>query len=228
MCCFGMSKLLAIKLVGEAPSLLSVNEWIFGFSSVLLNNGKDKSDSKTVCKSPLMRTWRAGLKPGFFSWLVLVVVWVLNDDLPTVLLLDTLGSFSVCVSAAEMLIAVVFSYLRRVLVGPALFGVASPCWQHCFFCVSALVGFSCISFPGRIKGESEGKNDWKVPLSLCPFIDIPDHVTSSACSGILVAAAALVTFYAKSKAFLAAAAFVLFVSSTAAVAALMRVKGCSH
>ena len=62
MCRFGMSKLLAIKLVGEAPSLLSVNEWISGFRSVLLNYGKDKSDSKTVCKSPLMRTWRAGLK----------------------------------------------------------------------------------------------------------------------------------------------------------------------
>ena len=131
MCCFGMTKLLAIKLVGEAPSLLSVNEWILGeapsllsvnewisgFRSVLLNYGKDKSDSKTVCKSPLMRTWRAGLKTGFFSWLMLVVVWVLNDDLPSVLLFDTLGSFSVCVSAAAMLIAVVFSYLRRDLVG---------------------------------------------------------------------------------------------------------------
>ena len=108
-----------------------------------------------------------------------------------------------------MLIAVVCSYLRRVLVGLALFGVASPCWQHCFLCVSALVGFSCISFPGRIKGEIEGKNDWKVPLSLCPFIDFPDQVTSSACSGTLVAAASLVTFYAMRKAFLAAAAFVL-------------------
>ena len=111
MCCFGMSKLLANKLV-------------------LLNYGMDKSDSKTVCKSPLMRTWRKGLKPGFFSWLMLVVVWVLNDDLASVLLFDTLGSFSVCVIAAAMLIAVVFSYLRRDLVCPALFGVASPCWQH--------------------------------------------------------------------------------------------------
>ena len=36
VCCFGMSKLLAITLVGEAPSLLSVNDWIFEFSSVLL------------------------------------------------------------------------------------------------------------------------------------------------------------------------------------------------
>ena len=161
MCCFGMTKLLAIKLVGEAPSLLSVNEWISGFRSVLLNYGKDKSDSKTVYKSPLMRTWRAGLKTGFFSWLMLVVVWVLNDGLPSVLLFDTLGSFSFCVCAAAMLIAVVFSDLRRDLVGPALFRVASSCWQHCFFCLSALVGFSCISFPGRIKGEIEGKNDWK-------------------------------------------------------------------
>ena len=97
-----MSKLLSIKLVGEAPSLLSVNEWILGeapsllsvnewfsgFCSVLLNYGMDKSDSKTVCKSPLMRTWRAGLKPGFFSWLMLVVVWLLNDDLPSVLLFE--------------------------------------------------------------------------------------------------------------------------------------------
>ena len=68
---------------------------------------------------------------------MLVVEWVLNDDLPSVLLFDTLGSFSVCVTAAAMLIAVVFSYLRRDLVGLALFGVASPCWQHCFFCLSA-------------------------------------------------------------------------------------------
>ena len=117
-----MTKLLAIKLVGEAPSLLfvnewilgeapsllSVNEWISGFRSVLLNYGKDKSDSKTVYKSPLMRTWRAGLKTGFFSLLMLVVVWVLNDDLPSVLLFDTLGSFSFCACAAAMLIAVVF------------------------------------------------------------------------------------------------------------------------
>ena len=105
---------------------------------------------------------------------MLDVVWVLNDDLPSVFLFDTLGSFSVCVSAAAMSIAVVFSYLRRDLVGPALFGVASPCWQHCFFCLFALVGFSCISFLVRIKGEIEGKNDWKAPLRLCPFIDFPD------------------------------------------------------
>ena len=74
-----MTKLLAIKFVGEAPSLLSVNEWI--------------------SKSPLIRIWRAGLKTIFFSWLMLVVVWVLNDDLPSVLLFDTLGLFSfyVCV-----------------------------------------------------------------------------------------------------------------------------------
>ena len=145
---------------------------------MLLNNGMLKSDSKTVCKSPLTRTWRAGLKLGFFSWLVLVVVWVLTDGLPTVHLLDTLGSYGVCVSAAAMLIAVVFSYLRRDWVGPALFGVSSPCWPHCFSCVSALVGFSCISFPGRNKGESEGKcKDWKAPLSLGTFIGIPDQVT---------------------------------------------------
>ena len=89
MCCFGMTKLLAIKLVGEAPSLLSVNEWISGFRSVHLNFGTDKSDSKTVYKSPLMRSWRASLKTGFFSWLMLVVVWVLNDDLPSVFFSST-------------------------------------------------------------------------------------------------------------------------------------------
>ena len=163
-----------------------------------------------------MRTWRAGLKPGFFSWLVPVVVCVLNDGLPTVHLLDTLGSYGVCVSAAAMLIAAVFSYLRRDLVGPALFGVASPCWQQCFSCVSALVGFSCISFPGRIKGESEGKKDWKAPLSFGTFIDIPDQVTSNAGSGTLVAAAALDKSHAKRRASLAAAAFVFFFCGAAA------------
>ena len=218
MCCFGMTKLLAFKLVGEAPSLLSVNKWIMGeapsllsvielisgFCSVLLNVGIVKSDNKTVYKSPLMRTWRAGLETGFFSWMMLVVVWVLNDDLPSVPLFDILGSFSFFGCAAAMLIAVVFSHLRRDLVGPALCRVASPCWQHCFFCLSALVGFS-----GRIKGEIEGKNNWKAPLSLCPFIDFPDQVIVCASSGILVAAAALVTFFAKKKAFLSAAAFAL-------------------
>ena len=97
--------------------------------------------------------------------------------------------------------------------------------------------FSCISFPGRIKEESEGKNDWKVPLSLCPFIDIPDQVTLNACSGILVAAAALVKSHAKRKASLAAAAFVLFffgavaasscVSSTAAAGNINASEGLS-
>ena len=169
---------------------------------------------------------------------MLVVVWVLNDDLPSVLLFDTRGSFSFCACAAAMLIAVVVSDLRRDLVGPALFRVASPCWQHCFFCLSALVGFSCISFPGRIKGEIEGKNDWKAPLSLCPFIDFPDQVISSASSGILVAADALVAFYAKKKTFLSAAAFVfptLVRQLHAAVfqvqqrqATLMRMKGASE
>ena len=111
--------------------------------------------------------------------------------------------------AAAVLIVVVFSDLRRDLVGPVLFRVASSCWQHCF-CFSALVGFSCISsFPVRVKGEIEGKNDWKALVSLCPFIDFPDQVTSSASSGILVAAATLVMFYATKKAFLSAAASVL-------------------
>ena len=174
MCCFGMSKLLAIKLVGEAPSLLSVNELIFGFSSVLMNYGKDKSDSKTVCKSPLMRTWRAGLKPGFFSWLVLVVVWVLNDDLPSVLLLDTLGSFSVCVSAACDADCRCFQLLRRVLVGPALFGVASPCCS-----IASSVSLPWLDSPvfhflvvskGKLKERMIGKSlSVCVPSSIFPI-----------------------------------------------------------
>ena len=57
--------------------------------------------------------------------------------------------------------------------------------------------------------DLEGKNDWKAPLILCPFIVFPVQVTSYASSGILVAAAAFVTFYAKKMAFLSAGAFVL-------------------
>ena len=150
-----MSKLLLNTLVGEAPSLLAVNEWIIEFSSV--------------------RTWRAGLKPGFFSWLVLVVVWVLNDGLPTVHLLDTLGSYGVCVSAAAMLIAVVFSYLRRDLVGPAslewlrLAGrIASPVSLP--WCNSPVFHF-VVETKGKVKGSAKiGKllSVW-VPLSVFPI-----------------------------------------------------------
>ena len=73
-----------------------------------------------------------------------------------------------------------------------------------------------------------GKNDWKAPLCLCPFIDFPDQVTSSARRGILVSAAALVTFFVKMKASLAAAAFVLvFLGAAAANCCVSSTAGVS-
>ena len=64
--------------------------------------------------------------------------------------------------------------------------------------------------------DLEGKNDWKAPLNFCPFIVFPVQVISYASSGILVAAAAFVTFCAKKMAFLSAAAFVLYYFGAAA------------
>ena len=97
-----MAKLFANTLVGEAPSLLADNDYVDDSSSlppsVLWNllRGVNKSHSKTVSESPLMRAWPSDLvvSSWVFSWLVVFVLWVLfesvsvvfvdPDDLPSV------------------------------------------------------------------------------------------------------------------------------------------------